>query len=83
MAVRRNREGNSPNRPNERDNKMSSTSVTVRRDDEGNVVAHWVGSVTFHPSVYGNPGSFGSLIDECVENFKRELKAEINLDLTR
>lgn len=62
---------------------MSSTSVTVRRDDEGNVIAHWVGSVTFPPSVYGDPGSFGALIDECVANFTRELKSEINLDLTR
>ena len=62
---------------------MSSTAVTVRRDDEGNVHAHWSGSVTFHPSIYGDPGSFGSLINECVENFERELKSEINLDLTR
>jgi hypothetical protein len=65
------------------DNTMSSTTVTVRRDEEGNVHAHWVGSVTFHPRVYGDPGSFGSLINECVENFERELKSEINLDLTR
>ncbi len=62
---------------------MSSTSVTVRRDDEGNVVAHWVGSGTFHPSVYGDPGAFDSLIHECVENFTRDLKSEINLDFTR
>jgi hypothetical protein len=62
---------------------MSSTNVTVRRDDEGNVVAHWVGSVTFPPSVYGDPGSFGLLIDECVEKFTSALKSEINLDLTR
>jgi len=62
---------------------MSSTTVTVRRDEEGNVVARWVGSVTFPPSVYGDPASFGTLIDQCVENFTRELKSEINLDLTR
>ncbi len=62
---------------------MSSTSVTVRRDDEGNVHAHWSGSVTFPRSIYGDPGSFGALINECVENFERELKSEINLDLTR
>ncbi len=62
---------------------MSSTTVTVRRDEEGNVVAHWSGSVTFHPSIYGDPDSFRSLIDECVENFTRELKSEINLDFTR
>jgi hypothetical protein len=64
-------------------NKMSATAVTVTRDAEGNVHAHWVGSVTFHPSVYGDPGSFQSLINECVETFERELKAEINLDFTR
>jgi hypothetical protein len=57
---------------------MSSTNVTVRRDDEGNVHAHWVGSVTFKPSVYGDPGSFRSLMNECVENFTRQLQAEIN-----
>jgi hypothetical protein len=57
---------------------MSSTSVTVRRDEEGNVHAHWVGSVTFDPSVYGDPPSFHSLINECVENFTRQLQAEIN-----
>jgi hypothetical protein len=62
---------------------MSSTSVTVRRDEEGNVVAHWTGTVTFDPSIYADPGSFGSLIAECVDDFERELKAEINLDLTR
>jgi len=62
---------------------MSSTNVTVRHDEEGNVHAHWVGSVTFHPSVYGDPHSFHSLMDECVENFKRELLSEINLDFTR
>jgi hypothetical protein len=62
---------------------MSSTSVTVRRDEEGNVHAHWSGSVTFDPSIYGDPGSFKSLITECVQNFERELEAEINLDLTR
>jgi hypothetical protein len=62
---------------------MGSTTVTVRRDEEGNVVARWVGSVTFPPSTYGDPGSFGALIDQCVENFTRELKSEINLDLTR
>jgi hypothetical protein len=65
------------------DNKMSSTAVTVRRDEEGNVVAHWVGSVTFHPSVYGDPDSFRSLINECVENFSRELESEISLDFKR
>ena len=62
---------------------MSSTTVTVRRDEEGNVHAHWTGSVTFHPSIYGDPDSFGSLINECVENFTRELQSEINLDFTR
>ncbi|MGO9925148.1 MAG: hypothetical protein ACLPLP_03110 [Mycobacterium sp.] len=62
---------------------MSSTTVTVRRDEDGNVHAHWVGSVTFHPSIYGDPGSFESLINECVENFTRELNSEINLDFTR
>jgi hypothetical protein len=67
----------------ERDNKMSSTAVTVTRDEEGNVVAHWTGTVTFDPSIYGDPGSFGSLITGCVEDFERQLKAEINLDLTR
>jgi hypothetical protein len=67
----------------ERNNKMSSTTVTVRRNKEGNVVAHWTGSVTFHPSIYGDPHAFASLIDECAENFTRELKSEINLDLTR
>ena len=67
-----------PNRPNERDNKMGSTTVTVRRDEEGNVHAHWTGSVTFHPDIYGDPHSFRSLINECVENFTRQLQAEIN-----
>ncbi len=67
----------------ERDNKMSSTTVTVTRNEEGNVVAHWTGTVTFDPGIYGEPGSFGLLITECVEDFERELKAEINLDLTR
>jgi len=62
---------------------MSATAVTVRRDKEGNVHAHWTGSVTFHPSVYGDPHSFRSLINECVENFTRELESEINLDFTR
>jgi hypothetical protein len=62
---------------------MSSTSVTVRRDEEGNVIAHWTGTVTFDPSIYADPDSFGSLITECVEDFERELTAEINLDLTR
>ncbi len=57
---------------------MSSTAVTVTRDEEGNVHAHWAGSVTFHPSIYGDPQSFRSLINECVENFTRELQAEIN-----
>jgi hypothetical protein len=57
---------------------MSSTEVTVRRDEEGKVHAHWVGSVTFAPSVYGDPSSFHSLINECVENFTRQLQAEIN-----
>ena len=56
---------------------MISTSVTVRRDEEGNVVAHWVGSATFDPSVYGDPDSFGSLMKECVENFTTQLQAEI------
>jgi hypothetical protein len=59
---------------------MSSTTVTVRRDEEGNVVAHWTGTATFHPSVYGDPGSFGSLINECVENFTRELQSKISAD---
>ncbi|OBK72674.1 hypothetical protein [Mycobacterium sp. 1164985.4] len=59
---------------------MSATIVTVRRDDEGNVVAHWSGSVTFHPNTYSDPSSFRSLIDECVENFTRELQSEINAD---
>jgi len=59
---------------------MSSTIVAVRRDEEGNVVAHWNGSVTFHPDIYGDPGSFTSLINECVENFARELQSEINAD---
>jgi hypothetical protein len=35
------------------DNETSSITVTVRRDDEGNVVAHWTGSVTFDPNIYG------------------------------
>jgi hypothetical protein len=39
--------------------------------------------VSFHPSVYGDPGAFGSLITECVEDFERELRAEINQDFTR
>jgi hypothetical protein len=59
---------------------MSSTSVTVRRDEEGNVVVHWVGTVTFDPSVYGDPDSFGSLMNECVEDFTRQLQAEITAD---
>ena len=59
---------------------MTSTTVTVRRDDEGNIVAHWVGSVSFHPDIYGDPGSYKSLINECVENFTRELRSEINAD---
>lgn len=59
---------------------MSSTNVNVTRDEEGNVVGHWVGTVTFHPSVYADPKSFHSLIDECVETFKTELQAEINKD---
>ena len=62
---------------------MSSTAVIVTRDEEGNVHAHWTGSMTFHPSVYGDPASFRSLINECVENFTRELESEINLDFTR
>ncbi len=62
---------------------MSSTNVTVRRDEEGNIHAHWVGSVTFPPSIYGDPHAFGSLINECVENFTTALKSEINLDLMR
>ncbi len=57
---------------------MSSTIVTVRRDEEGNVLAHWSGSVTFHPDIYGDPGAFRSLINECVENFTRQLQSEIN-----
>ncbi|MCX2931338.1 hypothetical protein ORI20_13720 [Mycobacterium sp. CVI_P3] len=69
-------------RPTERrDDDMSSTNVTVTRDEKGNVHARWVGSVTFHPSIYGNPESFGSLMHECVQNFERELKAEVNHDL--
>ncbi len=60
---------------------MSSTEVDVKRDNEGNVHAHWVGSVTFHSSLYGDPHSFRALIDECVEHFKRELEAEITADL--
>jgi hypothetical protein len=62
---------------------MSSTAVTVTRDEEGKIHAHWVGSVTLHPSIYGDPGAFRSLIDECVETFERELHSEINLDSTR
>ncbi len=61
---------------------MSSTNVDVTRDEEGNVVAHWVGTMTFDPSVYGDHDSFHSLINECVEDFKRELQAEINKDFT-
>jgi hypothetical protein len=57
---------------------VSMTNVTVRRDEKGNVHAHWVGSVSFHPSVYADPSSFHSLINECVENFTRQLQAEIN-----
>lgn len=53
------------------------------RRGEGDVHAHWVGTVTFHPSVYGNPESFHSLIDECVENFKTALLSEINTNFTR
>ena len=59
---------------------MSLTNVTVRRDGEGNVHAHWVGTASFHPSVYGDPSSFHSLINECVEDFKRQLQAEITAD---
>lgn len=62
---------------------MSSTAVIVTRDEAGKAVAHWTGTVTFEPSIYADPGSFGSLITKCVEDFERELKAEINLDLTR
>jgi hypothetical protein len=61
---------------------MSSTSVTVRRDEEGNVVAHWTGTMTFDPRIYGEPHSFKSLITECVQNFETALEAEINLDFT-
>ncbi len=61
---------------------MSSTNVNVTRDKEGNVIAHWVGTVTFHPSVYGDPESFHSLIDECTENFVTALRAEINANFT-
>ena len=56
------------------------TNVTVRRDEEGNVHAHWVSSVSFHPSVCGDPPSFYSLINECVENFTTQLQAEIAPD---
>ena len=59
---------------------MTATNVEVRRDEDGNVVAHWVGTMTFDPSIYGDSGAFRSLIDECVENFTRELQAEINAD---
>ena len=61
---------------------MSSTNVNVTRDEEGDVHAHWVGTVTFHPSVYGDPESFHSLIDECLENFKTALLSEINTNFT-
>jgi hypothetical protein len=61
---------------------MSSTTVTVTRDEEGNVVAHWVGTVTFDPSIYGDSGSFGSLIDGCVEDFSRELQSKVSADFT-
>jgi hypothetical protein len=62
---------------------MSSTAVNVTRDEDGNIVAHWTGTVSFHPSVYGDPSAFGSLITKCVEDFERELRAEINQDFTR
>ena len=59
---------------------MSSTTVTVTRDEEGNVVAHWTGTVPFQPSIYGDPDSFTSLINECAEDFTRELQSKINAD---
>lgn len=62
---------------------MSLTAVNVTRDEEGNVVAHWTGTVSFHPSVYAEPGTFATLISECVEDFERELQAEINQDFAR
>lgn len=61
---------------------MSSTNVNVTRDEKGNVLAHWVGTVTFHPSVYGDPESFHSLINECTENFTTALQSEINANFT-
>jgi hypothetical protein len=61
---------------------MSSTQVNVSRDEDGNVVAHWTGTVTFDPSIYGDPGSFGSLINECVEDFTTELQSGINANFT-
>ncbi|OBK72205.1 hypothetical protein [Mycobacterium sp. 1274761.0] len=59
---------------------MSETNVDVTRDEEGNVHAHWVGSMTFHPSVYGDPESFHSLMEDCVEEFTRVLRAKIDLN---
>ena len=62
---------------------MSLTNVDVTRDEDGNVHAHWVGTVTFDPSIQGDPRSFRSLIKECVEDFERQLTSEINMDFTR
>ena len=62
---------------------MSATNVNVTRDEEGNVHAHWVGTMTFHPDVYGDPESFRALVDDCVENFKTALQTEIDLDFRR
>ena len=62
---------------------MGSTNVDVTRDKDGNVHAHWVGTVTFDPTVYGDPHSFRSLIKECVEEFERQLTSEINMDFMR
>lgn len=59
---------------------MSSTNVNVTRDEEGNVHAHWVGHVTFDPSVYGNDAAFHSLISECIENFTTALRSEIDMN---
>ncbi len=61
---------------------MSLTNVNVTRDEDGNVHAHWVGSVTFDPSTQGDPHSFRSLIKECVEDFERQLTSEINTEFT-
>ncbi|MGE5695764.1 MAG: hypothetical protein ACM4D3_11195 [Candidatus Sericytochromatia bacterium] len=61
---------------------MGSTNVNVTRDEQGNVVAHWVGTVTFDPGVYGDHDSYHALINECVENFKTELQAEIYKNFT-